>query len=737
MTNRIFRWGRAAVAGLLIIALGACGEGPWNNPHSAAEERGNVLFSSFSERPKHLDPARSYSSNEYAFIGQIYEPPLQYHYLKRPYELIPLSAASLPEARYYDAADQPLPADAAAEAVAYTVYEVHIRPGMHYQPHPALAVNAAGEGVYFKLSREQVAAANTLADFPEHGSREVTAADFVHQIKRLVHPKLHSPIVGLMSEYITGMQAYQASVQKAYEDAVARDGKNAFIDLSRYPLEGVEVVDDYTYRIKIRGVYPQFVYWLSMPFFSPMPPEADRFYGQPGMAEKNLTLDWYPLGSGPYMLTVNNPNREMVLEKNPRFHGELYPSEGEEQDAKNGLLADAGKALPLIDKAVYSLEKESIPYWNKFLQGYYDASGVSSDSFDQAVRVGAQGEASLTDDMRKKGIALKTTVAASTFYMGFNMLDSVVGGLNERARKLRQAVSIAIDYEEYISIFANGRGLPAQGPLPPGIFGNVSGRAGINPYVYDWVGDAARRKSIDTARRLLAEAGYPNGADAQTGAPLLLNLDITAGGPDDKARLNWFRKQLQKINVELNIRNTDYNRFQDKMLKGNAQIFMWGWNADYPDPENFLFLLYGPNAKAKSQGENAANYDNPAFNRLFNRMKNMPNGPARQAVIDEMVEIARYDAPWIWGFNPKDFRLYHAWYKNAQPNLMANNTLKYLRIDPVLRAEKQNEWNQPVLWPLGLVAGVLLLSVLPALALYRRRLHTPVKKRAAAAASGA
>ena len=732
----MFRWGRACVAGLLVSSLGACGEGPWNNPYPAAEVRDNVLFSSFSARPKHLDPARSYSANEYAFIGQIYEPPLQYHYLKRPYELIPLAAARMPEARYYDGQDRPLPADAAPEAVAHTVYEIHIRPGMYYQPHPALAVNAAGEGVYFNLSPEQLATVNTLADFPERGSRELKAADFVHQIKRLAHPKLHSPIVGLMSEYIVGLKAYQANLQQAYERAVAHNGEAAFIDLDRYPLEGVKVVDDYTYRIKIRGVYPQFVYWLSMPFFSPMPPEADRFYGQPGMAEKNLTLDWYPLGSGPYMLTVNNPNREMVLEKNPRFHGERYPSEGEEDDEKTGLLADAGKALPLIDKALYSLEKESIPYWNKFLQGYYDASGVSSDSFDQAVRVGAQGEATLTDGMREKGIALKTAVAASTFYMGFNMLDPVVGGLDERARKLRQAVSIAIDYEEYISIFANGRGLPAQGPIPPGIFGNLSGRVGLNPYVYDWVDGAARRKSIAEARRLLAEAGYPNGAEARSGAPLLLNLDITASGPDDKARLDWFRKQLQKINVELNIRNTDYNRFQDKMLKGNAQIFMWGWNADYPDPENFLFLLYGPNAKVKTQGENAANYDNPAFNRLFDRMKNMPNGPARQAVIDEMVEIARRDAPWIWGFNPKDFRLYHAWYKNSKPNLMANNTLKYLRIDPALRAEKQNEWNRPVLWPVGVVAAALILGTLPAMAVYRRRLHTPAKKRAASAASG-
>jgi len=722
------QWWMVALAAL---SLAACGSGPWNDPYPAAEVRGNVLFSAFTERPKHLDPARAYSANEYAFIGQIYEPPLQYHYLKRPYELIPLAAAEMPQARFYNATGEALPAASAPESVAYTVYEIHIRPGMRYQPHPALAVDAQGEGRYLHLTPDDIASRNTLADFPERGTREVTAADFVYQIKRLAHPKLHSPIVGLMSEYIVGLKEYQVTLQKA-ADAAARRGE-PFIDLDQYPLAGVEVVDPHTYRIKIQGVYPQFLYWLSMPFFSPMPKEADRFYSQAGMAEKNISLDWYPLGSGPFMLTINNPNRQMVLERNPNFHGETYPGEGEPEDAAAGLLKDAGQPLPLIDKAIYSLEKEDIPYWNKFLQGYYDASGVSSDSFDQAIRIGAQGEAALTEAMQQQGIRLQTAVAASTFYMGFNMLDPVVGGLDERARKLRQAISVAFDYEEYISIFANGRGLPAQGPVPPGIFGYVEGRAGINPYMYDWVNDRPQRKSLDVARRLLAEAGYSNGSDAKTGEPLLLHLDITASGPDDKSRLDWFRKQLQKINVQLDIRNTDYNRFQDKMLKGTEQLFMWGWNADYPDPENFLFLLYGPNGKVKSQGENAANYADAEFDRLFQRMKNMPNGPARQTVIDEMVEIVRRDAPWIWGFHPKGFRLYHAWYQNGKTNLMANNTLKYLRIDPALRAAKQAEWNRPVLWPLGVVLAVLVIGTLPAIAVYRRRLHTPLKNSGAVA----
>ena len=219
----------------------------------------------------------------------------------------------------------------------------------------------------------------------------------------------------------------------------------------------------------------------------------------------------------------------------------------------------------------------------------------------------------------------------------------------------------------------------------------------------------------------MVEAGYPNGRDEKTGKPLILNLDTPAAGPGTKARFDWIRKQFAKLGINLVVRATDYNRFQEKMRKGTSQIFQWGWNADYPDPENFFFLLYGPNAKIDHNGENAANYQNDEYDRLFNLMKSMENGPERQVVINDMVEIARRDAPWLWGFHPVGFSLHHGWYKNSKPNLMANNTLKYKRIDPVLRNEKQQEWNQPVWWPVALLIILLLLILTPAIISYRRK----------------
>ncbi|HSE02199.1 MAG TPA: ABC transporter substrate-binding protein [Burkholderiales bacterium] len=703
---------------LIVTALAAgCSGAPWNNPYPAAEDGANILYTSFSERPKHLDPVQSYSENEYVLIANIYQPPLQYHYFKRPYELVPFAATEVPRAQLFDANDRRLPDAADAKLVAYSDYVIRIRPGILYQPHPALARDAQGRYVYHDLKAGDLSGIHAIGDFKATGTRELVAADYVHQIKRLAHPRLHSPIMQLMGEYIVGLKELAAELARA-DKAMAKDG---FLDLTGFDLAGAQAMDRYTYRVRVRGKYPQFVYWLAMPFFAPVPPESDRFYAQPGMVQKNISLDWFPVGTGPYMLTVNNPNRQMVLERNPNYQGEVYPSEGEPGDAEAGLLGDAGKPLPFVDKVVFALEKEQIPYWNKFLQGYYDASSIASDTFDQAVQFSGQGDVTLSEDMQARGIRLQTSVATTVFYLGFNMLDPTVGGYGERARKLRHAISIAIDQEEMISIFRNGRGIAAQGPIPPGIFGYREGEEGINPYVYDWKDGAPRRKSVETAKKLLAEAGYPHGRNRKTGEPLLLNLDTTGTGPDAKARLDWYAKQFEKIGVQLAVRPTDWNRFQDKLRKGNVQMYFLGWNADYPDPENFLFLLHGAQGKVKTSGENASNYENPEFDRLFERMKNMYNGPERQAIIDRMVEIARRDAPWVWSLFPKDYTLHHAWVRNRKPNHMANNGLKYQRIDPQLRSQRRREWNQPVLWPAVALLAAVGLSLVPAVRTYRRR----------------
>ena len=700
---------------IFVVLLAGCGQA-WNDPYPVADAERNILYAAFTDRPKHLDPAQSYTEDEITFTGQIYEPPLQYHYLKRPYELIPATLVEMPGLRFFDAAGRELTADAPLDSIAESVYELRVKPGIRYQPHPAFALDSRGQPLY--LGKNAAEGRQKIADFPQTGTRELTVDDYIYQIKRLAHPRLHSPIFGMMADKIVGLKELGEALGQAARDMPT----DAWMDLDAYPLSGVEKMDSHTWRIRIKGKYPQFLFWLAMPFFAPVPREVDRFYAQPGMAAKNLTLDWWPVGTGPFMLTENDPNRRMVLSRNPNFDGrQTYPCEGEAGDRKAGLLDDCGKSLPLLDQAVFTREKEAIPYWNKFLQGYYDASGISSDSFDQAVRVNVGGDVGLTDEMLDRGIRLLTSVKTSIFYMGFNMLDPVVGGLHERSTKLRQAISIAVDQEEYISIFQNGRGIAAQSPLPPGIFGYEAGEAGTNLVVYDWVDGKRKRKPIEVARQLIAEAGYPNGRDEKTGEPLVIYLDTTGGGMGEKSRLDWLTRQFAKIDVQLVIRSTDFNRFQDKIRKGNVQLYYLGWNADYPDPENFFFLLDGKEGKVAKGGENASNYANPEFDRLFARMKNMDNTAERLGIVRQMNHILQRDAPWDFGLHPKSYTLIHRWLKNRKPSDVANNILKYQRIDAVDRANARREWNRPLVWPLWLGLAVFVLAIVPAVIGYRRR----------------
>lgn len=693
---------------LLVLLLTACTEGALNNPYVEDNTGQKIIYSSFAERPKHLDPARAYSSNEYAIIGQVYESLFQYHYLKRPYQLEPLLAKSMPSVQYFDKNNTPLNGDISDADIVFSEYSIEINEGIKFQPHPSFTLS-----LHKALPKKWDGA--SLYDLPM-ATRVLTVDDFIYQIKRLADPATQSPISGLMANYIVGFSDYskkQAELSKQFP--LLRKTQR----LQSERMLGLKKVDSTHFTIRIKGKYPQFVNWLAMPFFAAIPWEADEFYANPILVKKNMTLDWFPVGTGAYYLRENNPNRRMILLKNPYFHPDFYPTEASVEITKKDLLADAGKRLPLSDKVIFSLEKESIPYWNKFLQGYYDASGISSDSFDQAVDFSVGGGVGLTNDMLQRDINLQTAITASSYYLGFNMLDKVVGGYSAKSRKLRQAISIVMDYEEYISIFQNGRGVVAQGIIPPGIFGHVAGEEGTNLVVYRWEKGLVRR-SVSEAEKLLTEAGYNNGVDPATGKPLVLYFDTMDSGPDSKARLNWLRKQFNKLNIKLVIRGTDYNRFQEKMRNGSAQMFTWGWNADYPDPENFLFLLYGKNSKAVHGGENAANYQNAQFDVLFEAMSTMDNTAKRQQIIKDMLVIVQQDAPWLWGFHPKAFSLHHAWYKNAYPNLMANNKTKYINIDVALRDTYRKQWNKPIFWPLIVALFLLACLGLPAYVIYRR-----------------
>jgi oligopeptide transport system substrate-binding protein len=707
---------------LVSMLLAGCGEPPWNNPHPPAPE-GVVTYHSMMSPspPKHLDPATSYASDESLFTMQIYEPPMDYHFLKRPYELMPGALESAPQVTYLDAQEQVV--SEGDTTVAFTRYTLRLRDDLHYQPHPAFAVNEQGEPEYLFASAEEGRRFRQIPDFPRTGDRPVHANDYAYGIKRLADPRIGSPMLGFMSQHIVGMKEFSTRVAE-----LPRDG---WLNLDDIPMQGLEVRDARTLDITILGRYPQFVFWLAMPFFAPIAPEVDRFYHNPGFADRNLTLDWWPVGSGPYMMVENDPNSAIVLERNPHYREEFFPTEGAPGDAEAGFLADAGKRIPFVDRAVFRLEKESLSLWTKFLQGFYDRSGETHSHttgvFDQAFIVRPEG-LEMSSELQARDITMSPDVKPGVYYYGFNMRDPVVGGYTEEKRKLRQALQIAFLTEEYLNVFYKGNGIAAQSPIPPGIPGHLTGEAGINPYVYDWVDGEPRRKSIDYARRLMAEAGYPNGRDARTGEPLKIFLDVQSQAISNTS-MNWIDRVFSAIGVQVEFRPADFNRTREKLLTGNTQIFSHGWLADYPDPENFLFLLYGPESPlvCDCDGANNSNYASEEFDELFRRMRVLAPGPERDELVAQLVELFRRDAVWLYAFHPREIYLNNSWVFNNKRHGISKATLKYTRLDTDERAVKQAQWNQPITWPLYAALVLLATLVLPGVVAYRRRQRATIR----------
>ena len=754
----------AALSAMLAAALGVGGCD--NSPYPESDKDKSVCYATFREEPKHLDPAQAYSTWDSRLLGQSLEPPLQYNYLKRPYELEPLTAAAMPKAhkrlvRFRRKTPESKPAHAGgarskparpAAATSKTaatrpagdrpidamVYTVTIKPGIMFQNH-ACFVKANR-----RLTEDDVRDVSSADDIRPTAARELTAGDYVHAIRRLADPRLNCPVYTTLAKNLLGMAEYREHIE-AHLEAARKVRKAAAgplynqeadeeynpipVDYSagaeKFPF--VKQLDRHTFELVLPKPYPQMLYWMTMNFFAPVAPETVEFFNQPVLLERSIRFDKNMVGTGPYRLVEYDPTNRIAFERNENFRLERYPDlpvpvDGDAAALANynemksaGMLEAARTPLPIIDRIVYSMEKESVPRWNKFLQGYYDTSPITSDMFDQAVSLSSQGDANVSDEMAEKGIGLLTAPPKSVDFYAFNMRDEVVGGYTEDKRKLRRAISIAINTEECISVFHNGRALPAQGPIPPGIFGCEEGQAGINPFVYRWDAerDRAVRRSLVEAKQLLTEAGYKGGRD-KDGKQLTIRYIDRAKTGEARTRQQWTRKQLEKLNIHVKIENTDGNQFTNKVLEGNFQMLNWGFVADYPDPENFLFLLYGPHAKVVSKGENVPNYENAEYDRLFEQMENMENGPERLEIIRKMLHMLRRDAPWVFDLHRLEYGLYHEWCHNAYPHSLAYNSEKYVRIDVATRREYRKQHNKPIWWPV-LVFGLLAVAgIIPA-----------------------
>ncbi|RYG26889.1 hypothetical protein EON82_01590 [bacterium] len=643
-----------ALTGLFGLLLAGCS----NVPLPSEIVRGNANVRSMGE-PRSFDPSFSYNEGDSPIIALMFPAFYHYEYLKqKTYQLsLDIGAAEPTMVKLTPAAKGD-----AAERWTY-----RIRKDLKFQDDPCFKATG-GKG------------------------RGVTAADMVYSFKRMADPSVNCPVASYFADKIVGWGDYS----KGFETLKAKNYDQ--------PFKGVYVDPDdpYALTIELTQPYPQLKYLMAMAFTSPQSREAVEFY------KEDYALH-HPVGFGAFKLKEYIAHDHVWLTRNENAHPQSYPTEADPD--LQPLLADAGKPVPFVDDIYLKVVTESVTAYNLFQQGYLDSLTVS---FANANIVPAAN--GMTQEMKDRGIQLNKNNRASIDYLAFNMNDPVFGGYTPEKRKLRQAISLAVDSDQYINLSLQGMGMPAQWIVPPGLEGYDPDFK--NPYrQFD--------PKLEKAKKLLAEAGYPDGVDKKTGQRLVLKYDYYATSPALAQTMRLFQKQIQRLGIQVELVINQYATFNSRVEKKQVQFIQYGWNADYPDPENFTFMLYGPN---ESPGPNAALYNNPEYNKLFERMRDMEDGPERNAIMERMRQISVEDCPWIYLTFPVTRSLVQPWVSNLRANPLAADSMKYIKVNADQRVERQSDWNKAVYWPLLLGVVAVVGVVIPASATIRSRTNRRVRR---------
>ncbi|MEI8078369.1 MAG: ABC transporter substrate-binding protein [bacterium] len=462
--------------------------------------------------------------------------------------------------------------------------------------------------------------------------RRVTSRDVIFSLLRLADARLHSPGYWTLRDRVVGLAEFRARTERQAAD-----------DWSAYDtgVPGLVAVDARTVEIRLTAPYPQLLNVLAMPYASIVSERAVRQYGQAALAERPLAV------SGPFLLTDWRRNYRFELRRNPEYWGRA---------ARPGSLA-----LPRLDRVVGLVIQEPQTAWLLFLQGNLDLVPLGEETLEAVVTESGQ----LVPELAGRGIQLEAAPEFQINYLGFNLGDPVLGN----NPKLRQALTLAFDRGLRLRL-ARRQLLPAYGPIPPGV-------AGYDPAFRGPFGEP----DLTRARRLLAEAGYPDGRDPATGTPLRLRFDL--GGTDlvRRRQAELLAQDYRRLGIEIEPTLNNWPRFLTKLRQGEVQLFRMAWVGDYPDAQNFLQLFYGPN----TGGANRTAYRNPAFDRLYEAASRLPDGPERTDLYVRMQALVTAEVPCIFESFPVGYRLIQPWVTGGLVNAFAWDAWKYIAVDDAAR----------------------------------------------------
>ena len=548
-----------------------------------------VLRLAFTRAETSMDPARIVDLYSRNITAHIFEAPLTYDHLARPFKLKLLTAAAMPE-----------------HSDDFRVWTLKIKPGIYYTDDPA-----------FKGKR-----------------RELVAADYVYQFKRVVDPANKSPVAaGILDSKFVGLAALRDEAIKT----------NTPFDYDK-PIAGLSAPERYTLRVELEEPRPQFAEtFASSDLLGGVAREVVDYYGD--------QIDAHPVGTGPFKLKSWRRSSEIVLERNPQYRERTYEAEPAPDDAPGqAILARLkGKRLPMIDEVRVAIIEQSQPMWLSFLNAEVDALATNAGRVPPDFLSLAMPGGKLAPYLGKRGIQGIRNLNSDSGLAYFNMEDPVVGGYAAERVALRRAISLAYDTEVEIKHIRRG-GIHAQSPVVPHT-------VGYDPKFKSEMGDYDPPR----ARALLDLYGYVDRdgdgwRDLPDGRPLILEM---ASQPDDLSRKfdELWKKNLNAVGIRIVFTQAQWPENLKAARAGKLQFWLLGRSAAGSDGQSALSELYSRQVGS----QNLARFRNAEFDRIYERMQVIPNGAEREALFAKAKEIAVAYMPYKHTAHRMEADMLHGW----------------------------------------------------------------------------
>ncbi|MCF6227177.1 MAG: ABC transporter substrate-binding protein [Planctomycetes bacterium] len=662
---------------LAILAFAAANTGCGTAASMASEDEGKVVIRrNETANPRFLDPHTAGDVVSSRHTGMTYETLFEYHYLTKGPTLVPLLAAK--EAEYDE------------KTLTYTFT---LRKDIRFTADRCWHEDAKGKS--YRDDDEGEAKQELKAN-----GRLLTSKDFIYSFKRLAALKKGG--FWVIEGQIEGLDEFRGEALKLSGEGPADDPDKLWREhLNNTKVNGIKYLDDQRFSVTLVKPYPQFLYAITLSYGAAVAREAVEYYGRDFFRK--------PVGTGPFVLTSWKSNWELVWERNPDYREINFPSfdekivtdswKGSEKEfaqikKKWGKLA--GKKLPISDKVDFRIIKESQPAFLNFKKGMLDISGIDTNQFDAVI---AQGL--LKDDMKEKGIWLLKYARPSVSYFSFNMTDSEVGApAGDKGRAIRKALARSIDRKDYVRRYLNERGQPAAQLVPPG----VNGRQPENDMPSQHFDPEAGRKILtDAGFKLTGSGDNFTAIDPETNRQVAISVSFRGNTAIIDRYASFVVDCGRRVGIKVEAEKMTFNEFLRRQNAGEGQCYNAGWVMDYPDAQNMLQLLYGPN---KPPGINSAGFDNAEYNRLYSEMAPLDDSVPEQKkrknrLIRQMHEILEQETPWVLINYGMVYSLNHEWHLPAPvPNAFNYVGIKYHYSDSEARSKKANEWEETSWLPL-------------------------------------